>query len=118
MNRKNTCDICGRLFKVTDFEAACKQHSRIRIEVQENSCLAKQCDLTTCPRCAFELFWKVQVMKRDAPRKCDFCDHDYGPKHPEYRKHCENCSKYSNFQLKKRMSEREKHEWALYNGEV
>lgn len=118
MDNKKKCDICGRLFKVSEYESLCDSYSHIRINVQRMGYTLKQCDLTTCPDCALNLFWKVQVMKRDAWSPCEVCDHDHGPKHPEYRKHCENCSQYSNFQLKKRLSERETYEWQRYNGEV
>ena len=118
MDKKKKCDICGRLFKVTDYESMCNSYSRIRIHAQDHNYTIGECDHDTCPACALKVLYYVEKMKRDAPRKCHFCEHDFGPKHPEYRKHCENCSKYSNFQLKKRMSPHQKEMWDIYNGEV
>ena len=117
MDRKEKCGICGRLFKVTDFEIMLKQFSRVRIHAQDHNYTIGECDYDTCPACALKVLHFVEKMKREAPRKCDWCEHDYGPKHPKYRKGCEDCSRYSNFKLKKRLSEREKYMWDVYNGE-
>ena len=118
MDSKNKCGVCGRLFKVTDFETALKLFSRIRIHAQDHNYTVGECDFDTCPACALKVLYYVEKLKREAPRKCHFCEHDFGPKHPNYRKGCEGCSEYSKFQLKKRMGERQKHEWAYYNGEI
>ena len=39
--------------------------------------------------------------------KCFFCEHDYGP-HMQQSAECVTCHNYNNFQVKKRMSDREK----------
>jgi hypothetical protein len=71
-----------------------------------------------CPVCGMKIKNYIVKLKLEAPKKCEFCEHDFGPKHPEYTKACKNCSAYSNFQLKKRMGDRQTYEWKLYNGEV
>ena len=45
--------------------------------------------------------------------KCDFCQYDIGPRRKSHEQ-CKSCFAHSEFQLKKRMHERQKHEWELY----
>lgn len=123
MEPKKTCGICSRLYKVglrqIGIDEWCliteTSHAHIKLRGPDTTTIFTE---DICPICAMKLIDYVKKMKRDAPTKCEFCEHDLGPKHPDYRKGCECCSRYSNFQLKKRMSDRQKYEWDLYNGEV
>lgn len=112
MRRK--CDICGRLFEVTEYEALCEQYSRVSIRVQRAGYLMDQHNFDTCEHCARRVLHYMFERKRLAPKKCIWCEHDVGPKHPDYKKDCVDCSDYSNFQLKKIMSPDLQAGWKLY----
>lgn len=125
MEPKMTCSICGRLYKPIPIKtkgidewAIGLDTSHIRIRLREDPDKTALYDFDTCPHCAREVIWKIKTMKRKATRKCEFCEHDRGPKHPEYKKGCEGCSNYSKFQLKERMGSIQKLHWKYFNGEL
>lgn len=123
MGSKRVCGICGRLYKVgkkrvgIDEWSIITDTSYVQVKVREpdrDEFFGKD----ICVNCARKIFRYVMQLKKEALRKCDFCEHHHGPKHPEYRKVCENCDVYSDFELKKRMNQIEKYRWDWYNGEV
>lgn len=118
MELKKKCDICGRLFKVSEYETLCEQYSRVDVRIQRVGYLIDQRGFNACEPCAMDILHYILDKKRKAPKKCEWCEHDFGPNHPDYHKGCEGCSSYSKFQLKKRMSDRQKYLWNLYNGEA
>lgn len=124
MELKRTCDICGRQYKLIPMKtkgidewAIGMDTSHIRIRVREDD-TTTLLDFDVCPHCATELIWDIKTRKRNATKKCHFCEHDFGPNHPDYRKSCQGCSNYCNFQLKERMSETQRLAWTFYNGDL
>lgn len=124
MEPKRTCDICGRQYKLIPLKAKGIDEwaidldtSHIRIRLREDD-LTTLVDYDVCPNCARNLIWHIKTLKRNATKKCHFCEHDFGPKHPDYRKGCQGCSNYCNFQLKKRMSPIQKLHWEYFNGDL
>lgn len=119
MEQKKTCEICNRLYKIPPLEypTFIPHTSRFHIQLKES-------DTTTiysgdiCPNCARELIWKMKTMKRNAPKKCDFCQFNRGPLHELPQLECRDCLEYSNFQLKNHMREIEKIRWAHFNGDL
>ena len=114
---KQICQICNRKFKVNKTDAFLP-HSRLDLYIRnlEETPVVRRYDI--CPICAMRLHNTIRKMMYEAPRKCDFCKHDLGPKHPDHGKVCKDCVQHSHFQLKSRMGDREKYEWNLFNGEV
>lgn len=117
---KAVCHICTRKYKLFPAEeTSLLRNSRVELFLRcfENPPRLRRYDI--CPTCAWKVHMAIYRMMMEAPKKCDFCQFERGPKHPEYpHPNCKDCTAYSNFQVKKRMSERQKYEWALYNGEV
>ena len=123
MELKKTCGICGRSYKVGTTQIGIDEWC-LGIETSHVQIKLRESDTTTflgkdiCTGCAKKLLNYVLKLKREAPKKCFWCEHDFGPNHPNYRKGCEGCgSNYSAFQLKKRMSPHQLAEWKYYNGE-
>lgn len=123
MRPKRTCEICGRTYKMrpteedgtSEFGSQDSSYALIRLIELDHAALYVY---DTCPHCALELIWKIKTMKRKATKKCDFCEHDLGPKHPDYRKTCFGCSNYNHFELRKRMSDTQSLHWRYFNGEM
>ena len=125
MDPKNKCDICGRQYKLIPIKTKGldewaigmdTSHVRVRLREQDTTTLL-DCDI--CPHCARGLIYHIHTMKRNAPRKCFFCEFDLGPINPNYpHPNCKNCSEYCNFQAKKRMTQGMKIEYNFYNGDV
>lgn len=119
MEQKKTCEICNRLYKIPPFEypTFIPITSRFHVQLKEDG-------KTTifsgdiCPGCARELIWKIKTMKRNAPKKCDFCQFDHGPLHETPQPECKDCVDYYNFQLKKRMTTVDKIRWDNFNGDL
>ena len=124
MELKKTCDICGRQYKPIPLKSKGIDEWAIGLDTSHIHIRLREDDLTTlvnydiCPTCARNLIWHIKTLKRNAIKKCHFCEHDFGPKHPDYRKGCQGCSNYSNFQLKKRMSNIQELHWKYFNGEM
>lgn len=119
MEQKKTCDICNRLYKIPPLEypTFIPHTSRFHIQLKEsNTTTIYSGDI--CPGCARELIWKIKTMKRNAPKKCDFCQFDRGPLHEYPQPECKDCIKHSNFQLKRHMSKLEQMKWAHFNGDL
>lgn len=119
MDQKKRCEICNRLYKIPPLEYPTFIPVTSRVYI-----MLKESDTTTifsgdvCPNCAKELIWKIKTMKRNAPKKCDYCEFDRGPLYLEPQPECDNCIDNSNFQLKKRMTKTQKLGWAHYNGDL
>lgn len=124
MEPKKTCDICGRSYKLIPIKTKGYEEWAVGMDTSHVHIRLREQDTTTilgkdiCIGCAKKLIKYVVKMKQDAPRKCDFCEHDLGPKHPDHRKVCKDCIRHSHFQIKNRMSDHQKYEWQLFNGEV
>lgn len=119
MEQKKTCEICNRLYKTnpTEDDSVIPGTSSIYIRLKEpNSTILFRGNV--CPNCARELLWHIKTMKRNAPKKCDFCQFDRGPLHETPQPECKDCIKHSKFQLKKHMREIEKIRWAHFNGDL
>lgn len=119
MDQKKTCEICNRLYKIPPLKyfENIPDTSRVYIRFSESDKLTIYSG-DICPGCARELIWHIKTMKRNAPKKCDFCKFDRGPLHELPQSECKNCIKYSNFQLKKLVREIEKVRWAHFNGDL
>lgn len=120
MDQKKTCEICNRLYKIPSLEypTYIPHTSRFHIQLREsNTTTIYSGDI--CPNCARELIWKIKTMKRNAPKKCDYCEFHRGPLHSEHpRTECRHCIDYSYFQLKKHMTEIDKIRWDHFNGDL
>lgn len=116
---KNTCEICSRLYKPVspEYPTFIPGTSSVRITLR-NQDKTGFLDYKICPHCASELIWHIKTMKRNAPKKCDFCEFDHGPAYEDPQPECKDCVKHSNFQKKKRMSKIEKYKWRFYNGDI
>jgi hypothetical protein len=124
MEPKKMCGICGRMYKPIPLKtkgidewAIGYDTSHIRIRLRDDPDKTALYDWDTCPNCARNVIWHIKTMKRTRRNRCDFCEHDLGPKHPDYRKGCQGCHNYCNFQLKKRMSVAQNLFWKYFNGE-
>ena len=119
MYQKNTCEICNRLYKIPPLEypAFVPNTSHVRIKLKEHDTLTIFHG-DVCPGCARQLMWTIKTMKRNAPKKCDFCEFDRGPLHEHPQLECRDCVKHSNFQLKNGMTEMEKIRWDHFNGDL
>lgn len=120
MEQKKTCEICNRLYKTIPLKlpgsASKLDTNSIRITFRlPNKAGILNYDI--CPGCTSQLMWHIKTMKRNAPKKCEFCQFDHGPLR-ETPPECKDCIKYSNFQLKKRMSEIEEIRWKHFNGDL
>lgn len=119
MEQKKTCEICNRLYKIPPLEypTYLPHTSSFHIKLREpHKTFIFSGDV--CPNCARELMWHIKTMKRNAPKKCDFCQFDRGPLHEHPQPECRACVKHSNFQLKKPMSVIEKIRWDHFNGDL
>lgn len=120
---KSRCEICGILYELipTKIRGGIEEGAvgmdtsviRIRLRARTQD-PAKSFYYDTCPSCTQKLVMHIKDMQREAPCKCFWCEFDFGPKHPNYRKGCEGCSNYCNFKLKKRMGSRQRDEWKMY----
>lgn len=119
MEQKRTCEICNRLYKIPPLEypTYVPVTSRVHISLKESDkTIIFNGDI--CPNCARELMWNIKTMKRNAPKKCDFCKFDHGPLYVKPQLECRDCIKYSNFQKKKGMTEMEEIKWKHFNGDL
>lgn len=116
---KKTCDICTRLYKIAPlkYPAFVPRTSNVRINICDNDKISIF-DYDVCPNCAAELNWRIKTMRRNATRKCFFCEFDRGPLYEDPQPECRACVKFSNFQKKKRMSNLMKHQWDFFNGDL
>ena len=116
---KKTCDICTRLYKtITNEYGSCIPDTssvRITLRLPDKTGISMY---NVCPHCASELNWHIKTMRRNAPKKCDFCEFDHGPAYDSPQPECKNCVKHSNFQKKKRMCKIQKLQWDFYNGDI
>ena len=120
MDQKKTCEICNRQYKLnpTEDDSVIPGTSSFYIRLREPNKTTMYAG-GICPGCARELLWKVKTMRRNAPKKCDFCDYHRGPLHHENpRTECRHCSNYSNFKLKKHMTNIDKIRWDHFNGDL
>ena len=119
MEQKKTCEICNRLYKIPPLEYPAfipKTNSvHITLRIPDKTAIISY---NVCPNCAREVIWHIKTMKRNAPKKCDFCQFDRGPLYEDPQPECRDCVKHSNFQLKKRMSKTEKLKWDHFNGDL
>lgn len=122
MEHKRKCETCGRIYKVSQAQTnntIYDETSCVQIKIVDPPIERSFSIYNVCPTCAMRVWRYILKLKSEAPKKCFWCEHDFGPKHPNYRKGCEGCgSNYSAFQLKKRMSPHQLAEWKYYNGEV
>ena len=120
MDQKKTCDICNRLYKIPPLEypLLIQKTSHVHIKLYEDNKLTIY-NGDICPNCARELIWKIKTMKRNAPKKCDYCEFHRGPLHSEYpRTECRHCIDYSYFQLRKHMTKIDRMRWDHFNGDL
>lgn len=116
---KKTCDICTRLYKIippTD-PTFIPGTNNIRIRIKDPVKTAIL-NYDICPTCTTEIMWHIKTMRRNATRKCFFCEFDRGPLYEDPQLECRACVKFSNFQKKKRMSNLMKHQWIFFNGDL
>lgn len=115
---KMTCEICSRMYKATPFKYPAFLPGTCSVSITlKNSDKTGYLHHNICPHCATELIWHIKTMKRNAPKKCDFCEFDHGPSYEEPQPECIGCVKHSNFQLKKQMSNIDKLKWDHFNGD-
>lgn len=116
---KKTCDICTRQYKIAPlkYPAFIPQTSHVRIDIRDNDKISIF-DYDVCPNCAAELNWRIKTMRRNATRKCFFCEFDRGPLYEDPQLECRDCVKHSNFQKKKRMSKLQSLMWDYFNGDL
>lgn len=116
---KNTCEICNRLYEIPPLEypTFVPNTSRVHIRHKDSDKIIIFSG-DVCPGCARELMWHIKTMKRNAPKKCDFCDFHRGPLHEDPQPECRDCIKHSNFQLKKHMTPIDKLRWDHFNGDL
>jgi len=121
MEEKKTCDICKRVYKLTptnNKEPFMFDTSHVKIDLKEPG-RKSMFDYDVCPECAKRLVYYIIRLRRDAPRKCFWCEFDLGPKSPNYpHPNCAECSQYNKFKLKKRLTPHALAEWKWFNGEV
>ena len=119
MEQKQTCKICNRLYKIPSLEypTFIPKSSLVYIKLYEDDKITIF-NGNVCPGCARELMWHIKTIKRNAPKKCDFCQFDRGPLHETPQPECKDCVKHSKFQLKKPMSVIEKIGWDHFNGDL
>ena len=119
MEQKKPCEICNRLYKIPPLEypTFLPKTSHVHIKLYEDN-VSTIYNSDVCPNCARELVWKIKTMKRNAPKKCDFCQFDRGPLHEHPQPECRACVKHSNFQLKRHMTNIDKIRWEHFNGDL
>ena len=120
MEQKKTCEICNRLYKAIPlpYDSRILSSSSVRITIRQPDKTAIIFYNDICPNCAAEINWHIKTMRRNAPKKCDFCNFDRGPLYEDPQPECRDCVKHSNFQLKKRMTKIEKLKWDYFNGDL
>ena len=105
MERQKLCDLCGRSYSPEPLA----MHLTLRKDDQPE--LVHDYDI--CLMCTYKLHKLISDIRATRPKKCEFCEFERSPRVAQTTE-CVTCSKFKNFQLKKRMHPRQAHEWETY----
>lgn len=111
MYQEEVCGLCGRTYSLkTVNRRPCSDNLRLFL-LNRKSVKLHEYDI--CPHCAIKLHNFINDIRRNRPKKCEFCEFDIGPR-VAMPSECAECRNFNNFQLKKRMHPRQAYEWEKY----